>query len=283
MSLSSREYCMIKIKVLLYKIGQVLFYSRIICKLLYGKILRFLGVMFSVAVFTFTVVQVCLASPPLHTCANIPYTGCRFGDPSSRCPSICSYFFDAVETALVSDASALYALQRAFFPEGEQRPNVVDIYVTLILDQAIDLPCNSDLNVYRDRSIDELRGLNLSGVCTGSGNGTSGSHTYCNFTRKEYRWHHVWTSAVLTNVIERESLGLISSINTVAYITRLYSESQTSVIITEQERDFQPRETTFLELSVSNLLCLPNNTEATLQSAWEDILPWVCCYASKLL
>ena len=209
------------------------------------------------------------ASPPLHTCANIPFSDCRFGDPSSRCPSVCSYFFDAVETALVNDASILYSLQRAFFPKGEQRPNVVDIYVTLILEQAVDLPCNSDVNDYRDRSIAELREIDLSNVCNGSTNSN-------NCTRREYRWHHVWTSAVLTNVIERESLGLISSINTVAYITRLYSESQTNVIITEQERDFQPRETVFLELNVPHLLCLPNNTEATLQSAWEDILPWVC-------
>ena len=211
----------------------------------------------------------CLTSPPLRTCANVPFSSCRFGDASSRCPSVCSYFFDAVETALVGDASALYSLQRAFFPEGQQQPNVVDIYVTLILEQAIDLPCDSEINEYRDRTVAELRKMNLSNVnvCSGS-----------NCTRLEYRWHHVWTSGVLTNVIERESLGLISSINTMAHITRLYSESQTNVIVTNIESDFQPRETAFLELNIPILLCLPNNTEATLQGAWEDILPWVCFF-----
>ena len=232
--------------------------------------LKFIGIVFSVTVFSLAGVQ---ASPPLRFCANIPFSGCRFGDPSSQCPSVCSYFYDAVENALVDDASALYTLQRAFFPEGQQRPNVVDIYITLILEEAVDLPCDSELNSYRDRSIAELRGLDLNNVCNSSNN--------C--TRKEYRWHHVWTNAVLTNVIERESLGLISSINTVAYITRLYSESQTNVIITNQETDFQPRETAFLELNIPILLCLPNNTEATLQSAWEDILPWVCLLACWIL
>ncbi len=214
----------------------------------------------------------CSTSPPLRTCANVPFSGCRFGDPSSRCPSVCSYFFDAVETALVGDASALYTLQRAFFPEGQQPPNVIDIYVTLVLEQAVGLPCDSELNDYRDRTIAEVRGLDLSAsnVCSGTGS---------NCTRQEYRWHHVWTSGVLTNVIERESLGLISSINTVAYITRLYSESQTNVIVRNEESDFQPRETAFLELNIPILLCLPNNTEATLQGAWEDILPWVCMHA----
>ena len=226
------------------------------------------GIVLLVAVSSLAGVQVCSASPPLRTCANIPFSGCRFGDPSSQCPSVCSYFFDAVETALIDDTSVLYTLQRAFFPEGQQQPNVIDIYVTLIVEQAIDLPCDSELNDYRDRNIAELRELNLTDVCNGR-----------NCTRQEYRWHHVWTSAVLTNVIERESLGLISSINTVAYITRLYSESQTNVIVTNQESDFQPRETAFLELNIPNLLCLPNNTEATLQSAWEDILPWVCLFA----
>ena len=227
---------------------------------------KFIGIVFLVTVFGLAGVQ---GSPPLRTCANVPFRGCRFGDPSSQCPSVCSYFFDAVETALVNDTSALYTLQRAFFPEGQQRPNVIDIYVTLILEQAVDLSCDSELNDYRDRSIAEVRGLDLSNICNGSNN--------C--TRREYRWHHVWTSAVLTNVIERESLGLISSINTVAYVTRLYSESQTGVIITSQVTDFQPRETAFLELNIPNLLCLPNNTEATLQNAWEDILPWVCLFA----
>ena len=235
--------------------------------------LNSVGIVFFVAVFSLAGVQVCLTSPPLRTCANVPFSSCRFGDASSRCPSVCSYFFDAVETALVGDASALYSLQRAFFPEGQQQPNVVDIYVTLILEQAIDLPCDSEINDYRDRTVAELRKMNLSNVnvCSGS-----------NCTRLEYRWHHVWTSSVLTNVIERESLGLISSINTMAYITRLYSESQTNVIITNKESDFQPRETAFLELNIPILLCLPNNTEATLQGAWEDILPWVCFFVHML-
>ena len=232
--------------------------------------LKIIGIAFSVTVFSLVGVQVCSASPTLRTCANIPFRDCRFGNPSVQCPSVCSYFFDAVETALVDDPSALYTLQRAFFPEGEQRPNVVDIYITLVLEQAVDLPCDSNLNDYRDSRISELSGLDLSNVCNSS------SFNNFNCTQKEYRWHHVWTSAVLTNVIERESLGLISSINTVAFITRLYSNSQTSVIAKTQERDFQPRETAFLELNVPNLLCLPNNTEATLQSAWEEILPWVC-------
>ena len=207
----------------------------------------------------------------LYACAEIPLRGCRFSNLSSDCPSVCSYFFDAIEAALVSDKSALYTLQRAFFPEGEQRPNVVDIYITLILNQVVDLPCDSELNDFRDASIDRLSEMSLEETCRV---GLITNRYNC--TRREYRWHHVWTSAVLTNVIERESLGLISSINTVAYITRLYSESQTSVVITRQERDFQPRETAFIELNVPNLLCLPNNTETTLRSAWEDILPWVC-------
>jgi hypothetical protein len=236
----------------------------------YSKMLNPIGIVFLVAIFSLAGVQVCSTSPPLRTCANVPFSGCRFGDASSRCPSVCSYFFDAVETALVGDASALYTLQRAFFPEGQQPPNVVDIYVTLVLEQAVGLPCDSELNDYRDRTIAEVRGLDLSAsnICSGG-----------NCTRQEYRWHHVWTSAVLTNVIERESLGLISSINTLAYITQLYSESQTNVIVRNEESDFQPRETAFLELNIPILLCLPNNTEATLQSAWEDILPWVCLFA----
>ena len=152
-----------------------------------------------------------------------------------------------------------------FFPEGEQKPSVVDIYITLILEQVIDVPCDSHLNMFRDEDINNLRTVNITLFCNNS----------LNCSRQEYKWHHVWTSAVLTNVIERESLGLISSINSFAYITRLYSEAQTNVIITSQPRDFQPRETAFLELNVSNLLCLPNYTEATLQRAWEEILPWV--------
>ena len=234
---------------------------------------KFIGIVILVGLFSLFRVHLSSASPPLGTCANVPFSGCRFGSRSSMCPSVCSYFFDAIEDALVSDTSALYTLQRAFFPEGEQRPNVVDIYITLILDQAVDLPCDSELNDYRNRSIAELGDLDLNDICDSS------SAINYNCTTKEYRWHHVWTSTVLTNVIERESLGLISSINTVAYITRLYSESQTSVVITRQERDFQPRETAFVELNVPNLLCLPNNTEATLRSAWEDILPWVCSLA----
>ena len=234
--------------------------------------LKFLGIVFLVAAFSLSGVQVCSGSPPLRTCANIPFSGCRFGDPTSRCPSVCSYFFDAVETALVNDASALYALQRAFFPEGQQQPNVVDIYVTLVLEQAVGLPCDSELNDFRDMDIAELQSeQDLINVCNGSSN---------NCTQLEFRWHHVWTSGVLTNVIERESLGLISSINTLAFVTRLYSESQTNVIITNRDTDFQPRETAFLELNIPVLLCLPNNTEATLQSAWEDILPWVCILLS---
>lgn len=213
-------------------------------------------------------VQECVASPPLYTCANIASSGCRFGNPSVRCPSVCSYFFDAVEAALVNDPSALYTLQRAFFPDGEQRPNVVDIYLTLILEQVVDLPCDSEMNKFRDTPISLLNGQN--DILDNFYNDSE-----ITYSRREFRWHHVWTSAVLTNVIERESLGLISTINTLAYITRLYSEAQFTVIVTSQQTDFQPREVTFLELSVPVLLCLPNNTEDTLQGAWEGIMPWV--------
>ena len=224
--------------------------------------------MFAAALLILAGVQTCFSSPPLYSCATIPYSGCSFGNPSVKCPSVCSYFFDAVETALVSDSSALYTLQRAFFPDGEQKPNVVDIYVSLVLEQAVNLSCDSELNIFRNERIASLSGQNASSLCSND------SGLSC--IRKEYRWHHVWTSAVLTNVIERESLGLISSINSLAYITRLYSEAQFNVIVTTQNKDFQPREVTFLELIVPSLLCLPsNNTEATFRGAWEEIIPWV--------
>ena len=217
---------------------------------------------------TFAAVQVCVSSPPLRTCARIPSSGCRFNDPSVRCPSDCSYFFDAVETALVNDANVLYTLQRAFFPDGEQKPAVVDIYVTLIFEQAVNLPCD----IFEDVSLAFLEEQSdiVELLCA---NATE--FEFFNCSRKQYRWHHVWTSTVLTNVIERESLGLISSINSVAFVSLLYSESQTSVIVTTKRRDFQPREAAFLELTIPGLLCLPSEPEVTLKNVWEEILPWV--------
>ena len=204
-------------------------------------------------------------SPPLYTCASIPNDSC---DRSVNCPSVCSYFFDAVESALVTDNSALYTLQRAFFPSGEQQPSVVDIYVTLILEQVVNVSCDSELNSFRNERIDSLmNATSISSLCNNISN--------LNCIRQEFKWHHVWSSAVLTKVIERESLGLISSINSLAFITRLYSESQTSVIVSTEPRDFQPREVAFLELLVPSLLCLPSDTNSTLRSAWEEILPWV--------
>ena len=218
---------------------------------------------------SFAGIQVCVSSPPLRTCARISSSGCRFSDPSVRCPSDCSYFFDAVETALVNDTSALYTLQRAFFPDGEQKPAVVDIYITLIMEQAVDLPCDNEL--VGDVSLASLGVQNdiVKSLCANA------STELFNCSRKQYRWHHVWTSAVLTNVIERESLGLISSINSVAFVSLLYSESQTSVIVTTKRRDFQPREAAFLELTIPGLLCLPSEPEVTLKNVWEEILPWV--------
>lgn len=219
------------------------------------------------AVLILAAIQLCTSSPPLYTCATIPHMACTFGtDQPTRCPSVCSYFFDAIESALVGDKSSLYTLQRAFFPEGKQKPTVVDIYTTLILEQVIDVPCDSDRNVFRDEDISNLQAMNMSSLCNNN------SDLSC--SRMEYRWHHVWTSGVLANVIERESLGLISSINSFAYITRLYSEAQI-VRITTRSKNFQPRETAFLELNIPNLLCLPDDANTTLKSAWEEILPWV--------
>ena len=203
-------------------------------------------------------------SPPLSSCASIPDEGC---DGLENCPSVCSYFFDAVENALVTDNSALYTLQRAFFPNGEQKPSVVDIYVTLVLEQVVDLPCDSELNNLRNEQIDSLSNVDMNDLCN--------NNTDFNCSRKELKWHHVWSGGVLTKVIERESLGLISSINSLAFITRLYSESQTNVIVSIERRDFQPREVAFLKLIVPSLVCLPNDTESSIRSAWEDILPWV--------
>ena len=100
-----------------------------------------------------TGVQVCVSSPALHTCARIPFDSCSFDNQSEECPSDCSYFFDAMEAALVNDKSALYSLQRAFFPTGEQKPNIVDIYTTLILEQAIDLSCDSERNIFKTRQL----------------------------------------------------------------------------------------------------------------------------------
>ena len=84
----------------------------------HAKMLKQSGVLFGALILA--AVQLCTSSPPLHTCAAIPHRGCRFGtDQPTRCPSVCSYFFDAIESALVGDKSSLYTLQRAFFPEGE--------------------------------------------------------------------------------------------------------------------------------------------------------------------
>ena len=213
-------------------------------------------------------VQVCVSSPALRTCARIPFDSCSFDNQSEECPSDCSYFFDAMEAALVNDSSALYSLQRAFFPNGEQKPRVVDIYMTLILEQAIDLSCDSERNIFRNETIASLNRQSVINVCN--------SNSEVNCTRKEYRWHHVWTSSVLTRTIERESLGLLSSINSIAYITLQYSLSQTSVIVATERTEFQPREKAFLELIIPSLHCLPKEPEMTLKNAWEEILPWVC-------
>ena len=205
--------------------------------------LLFTAIVWSLA----ALVQVCTSSPPLYTCATIPHSGCMFGNQLVRCPSVCSYFFDAIENALVNDKSSLYTLQRAFFPDGEQKPNVVDIYTTLILDQVIDVPCDSEFNIFRNVSTNNINdGLvslggmdsTITSLCSDDGDllcynesthtvtwnrGSQINASFCksnvSCSRKEYRWHHVWSNAVLTNVIERESLGLISSINSVAYIT----------------------------------------------------------------
>ena len=224
-----------------------------------------IGFVATVLLISSVEVQVCESSPPLYTCASIPNGSC---DRSANCPSVCSYFFDAVENALVTDNSALYTLQRAFFPSGEQQPSVVDIYVTLILEQVVNVSCDSELNSFRNERIDSLDNLsNVSALCD--------ANPDLNCIRREFKLHHVWSSGVLTSLIERESLGLISSINSLAFITRLYSESQISVIVTSEQTDFQPRETAFLEIIVPSLLCLPNDTDAAFRRVWEDILPWV--------
>ena len=202
-----------------------------------------------------SVMQLSSAAPTLGTC----------GQPNQ---DVCSYFFNALESAFVANSDVPYALQRAFFPTGTISPLLLDVNTTVTVTNIPNVNCTDEIFLYRSSSIRTLPPVNQLQLCT-----------IYNCTSMSWRWTHQWSRTVINFVIERENLNLLQDVNFIAYATAAFNAFDTRTIFNSQgsttrenSASAQSSEVRF-SLIIPSLHCIPS--EDALLEAWGDILSWV--------
>ena len=179
----------------------------------------------------------------------------------------CSFFFDHLEDAFTDDPNIPYTLQRAFFPVGRLPPLRTDIQTEITVTTVPDIDCTDNGFVFGNQDISSLP--NISTLC---------SMYQC--TSRSYIFEHRWIRTILSFVIEKEDLGFLASVNTIAFAASVFNQ----IDFSRAEFEF-PENISIVDLSdsmvrfnihIQNLPCVPE--ELVLLNAWEDILPWVSSY-----
>ena len=238
--------------------------------MVYSAVLKSMSTMESTSiVFWITLLwlsSMCQAQHTFQTCAEDPGT--------------CSYFFDAIRDRFF-ERSILHTLRKAFFPTRGLGPTLVDIFMTVRIEQMPSISCTS--SEYSSANQPITTTIRVEDVCN-AGTMASGSDSYTCVSR-QWNWQHQWSRSIINFVIEREDLEFLQDTNFISFASAFFNNFDTTVFSINRDSaiienstnssvaSIRGEATLRFFLTIPFLPCTPS--EELMRTAWEDILPWV--------